>query len=352
MLRALVEAIGKAQGWLAEAAVPGGCLDRHGLTYRGLFKAPLGLVSAGLPAEGMRALEMLTERFMPPNGDFRDPPGAEPDPHPAPSLEYFYPYRASWIVIGAHRLGRYDVSRRTGEFLLSLQDRNRGGFLTHPQASPPRFHICGTAQAALAALAVGDWQAAERAADFLVRAYDVQGNGAKRFCFTIDAAGRPVRDWPPAETGYCRLDVGRPGQKSFVTGLTAGTLALMHRTTGKERYLERAIRYHDLTRRSHDDAFTNPACGKLAWSSALLYVMTGEQRYRVDGLRAAETLCEIIRRDPPMHLAEDYPDFADQPVPLTFEVAFEYVYWLTETVKELTLSEHTRRRRPQSESCP
>jgi len=113
-------------------------------------------------------------------------------------------------------------------------------------------------------------------------------------------------------------------------------LATLHRITDKKQYLDGAFGYHDVTRRSHEDAFSNPACGKLAWSSALLYVIAREQRYLDDALCACETMCKAIMTEPPMHLDQLYPDFRMQPPPLTYEVAFEYAYWLSEITREWT----------------
>ena len=76
------------------------------------------------------------------------------------------------------RVGRFDLSRRVGGFVMSLQDDECGGFVAQPDLDPPRFHICGTAQAMLTALALGQWPAAERAGDFLVRALEAVGGAA------------------------------------------------------------------------------------------------------------------------------------------------------------------------------
>ena len=168
------EALAVLRRWLADAAVPDGAFEQDALTYRGLFKAPLGFASVGLFSDAARSVDLITDRLtIRPDGDVAEPASAAADAHPAPSLQFFYPYRTGYIALGAHRVGRYDLSRRVGAFVLSLQDPACGGFLAQPGLSPPRFHICGTARAALTALALGEWAAAVKAGDFLVRALEV-----------------------------------------------------------------------------------------------------------------------------------------------------------------------------------
>ncbi len=328
--------------WLADAARPNGRFERDALTYRGLFKAPLGFAAAGLCVEGVRAVNILKERFMQPDGDFRDPPDVPADPHPAPSLRYFYPYRTAYIAMGAQRLGRYDVARRTGSFLLSLQSGESGGFAAALDASRTRFHVCGTAQGALAALTLGQWASALKAGRFLAKAFERQGANSQRFYMVLDQDVRLVPDWP-RDPGYCYLVMGEPGQYSYCTALASGVLATLHKVYPDEGFLCAAQGYHDVTRRTHPDAFTNAACGKLAWASALLWSITGERRFLDDALRCTSSMCNVIFADRPMHVASMYPDFERQPAPFTFEVVFEYAWWLSEVLKELGVSGRRRK---------
>jgi len=331
----IIESISIAKQWLQEASVSGGLFEKTGLSYRGLFKAPLGFQSVGLFPEAARSLNILKSKFIQADGDFRDPPEVELDIHPAPSLQFFYPYRTSWVTIGAQRLGRYDISRATGNFILSLQDNNTGGFLASMNSSARYFNIVGTSQAVLAALALGEWDAAKKGADFLVNVFEIQSAHLQRFYTTVDEHLSVVEDWPPAASGYGSLEIGKPNQYSYVTGLAAAVLAVSYRIFGQQRHLQASKGYYDFTVRIHEDTFTNPACGKLMWSAALLYTITDEPKYLEHCELASKTICSIINRIPHMHIDTIYPDYTKQPVPFTFEVAFEYIYWLTEVVKEL-----------------
>ena len=330
------ESLENARQWLIRAGAPGGAFEQGALTYRGLFKAPLGFASVGLYAEGVRSVAHIKNHLLiRPDGDVADRPGMSADKHPAPSLAYFYPYRTGYITIGAQALRCYDVARRVGQFVLSLQYDSCGGFVARPGLDPPRFHIGGTAEAALAALAIGCWDAACNAGDFLIRVLERQGTGVECFYFVTDGQGTPVTDGAWGQDPNCRLAMGQPGQRSFMTGLSAGVLATLHRLTGERRFLEAAMTYQELTRRSHADALTNLACGKLSWASAMLYATTGDLAYRQDALTGAGTLCDVIATDPPMHAAALYPDYHTQPAPFTFEIAFEYAYWLSAILAEL-----------------
>lgn len=335
-LNTIRHALDRTRDWLSMRSTRGGVLEQTALTYRGLMKAPLGFASVGLHAEGVRSVDLIKTRLIiGENGDISDASAGAKDPHPAPSLEYFYPYRTSYVAIGAHRLGCYDVSQRVGRFVLSLQDTECGGFVAKPAAKLPAFHICGTAQAALAALTLGKWEVAAKAGDFLTRVLHGQPPPSKHFYFVTAANAAPITGQPAFRNPYCRLSVGKPGQCTYVTGLAAGVLAVLHRVAGDRRYLDAATGYHRLSCGCHDDAFANAACGKLAWSSAVLFAITGEPHYRDKALRAAKYLCNVATGDPPMHAVDSYPDFNLQPPSFTFELAFEYALWLCEIVKEL-----------------
>ncbi|MHB8580487.1 MAG: hypothetical protein ACYDA4_11600 [Ignavibacteriaceae bacterium] len=331
----IIETISIGKQWLQEASVSGGLFEKKGLSYRGLFKAPLGFQSVGLFPEASRSLDILKARFMQIDGDFCDPPDVEIDLHPAPSLQFFYPYRSSWITIGAQRLGRYDISYATDSFILSLQDKKNGGFLASINSSVRYFNIVGTSQAVLAALALGKWDAAKKGADFLANVLEIQSAHLQRLYTTVDEHFKVVENWPPDISGYGFLEIGKPNQYSYVTGLAAAVLASCYRIFGHQRHLQASKGYYDFTVDIHEDAFTNPACGKLMWSAALLYTITDELKYLEQCDFASKIICSIINKIPHMHIDTIYPDYTKQPVPFTFEVAFEYIYWLTEVVKEL-----------------
>lgn len=331
MYKAIREALSRLRSWATCSFQHGGDFYRRAQSYRGLFKAPAGLVSLGLPAEGRIAVDILRTEFMQFNGDFCDPGGIGKDTHPAPSLEYFYPYRTSWIAVGAHRLGRYAVSRRTSEFVFSLQDDRTGGFAANLGTQGSLFHICGTAQASVAACVLGAWQVARRAGDFLVRALASQTDQSRIYC-VLDSRVRPVLSWPPEESGYASIELGKPGQHSYATGLASGALALLYRTFGEPKYLEASQGYYDFTVRSHPDALYNPACGKLAWASALLYAASGEERYSTNAHTAAAAMCRTVLGEPLLHVRDIYPEYSSQPAAFTYEVGFEYAYFLTEVL--------------------
>ena len=155
-VKTIREALTRLRSWLRKSLSRAGEFYSKGLTYRGLFKAPAGLSALGLHPEGSLTVDVLKKKFMLANGDFSEPAGIAEDKHPAPSLKFFYPYRTSWIAIGAQALGRHDVSKLTGEFVLSLQDEKTGGFADNLNTISSAFHLGGSAQAAMACCALGN----------------------------------------------------------------------------------------------------------------------------------------------------------------------------------------------------
>jgi len=320
------DGVARVRKWLMETMAPGERFERGGLTYRGLFKAPISLASVGMVAEGNRCVDFLRDHFMQPNGDFKDP---RFDSHPAPSLKYYYTYRASWIAVGAHRLGRFDVSRKTGEFILSFQDPKNGGFVATHNRRPDYFHLCSVAEGGNVALTLGQWEKATLAGDYLIHMLEAQPEPERCFYFVFSRSGKPIRDWPEKNKEFGVLLKDEPKQLSFVLALAIEMLSQLYMVTGKKRYLESAREYYNILDESHEDVFTIVHCGKLARAAAILYSITGEARHRKGSLSAAKSLCEAIYRRPPFIIVDAYPDPADQPTPVMYEYAFECAYSLS-----------------------
>lgn len=324
-IREIQRGLEKVRKWLIDAIVPGGRFEHEGLTYRALFKAPLALASAGMVTEGNRCSDFLKRYFMQPNGDFKD---SRFDTHPAPSLKYFYIYRASWIAIGAHRLTRFDISEKSGEFVLSFQDPKKGGFFATHDRNPSYFHLCSTAEGGNVALMLGQWQKAALAGDFIIRMLKAQPEPERYFYLVFSQNEKPVKDWPEEAPDFGALQKGKPKQQTFILAIAMEMLSQLYMVTQKKCYLEGAKELYNILEGIHEDVFTIVHCGKLARASAILYYITKETRYRNGSLLAAKSLYDAIHRKPPFTMRDIYPDPANQPAPLTYEYAFECAYSL------------------------
>ena len=74
----------------------------------------------GFSNHGNALCGWIRNHAMPPEGDF--------GPRPDEAKQYNYAYANSWIIIGAHRLGQFDISQKGIEFLMDFRDPQSGGF--------------------------------------------------------------------------------------------------------------------------------------------------------------------------------------------------------------------------------
>ena len=68
----------------------------------------------------------------------------------------------------------------------------------------------------------------------------------------------------------------QPKQEYWTFGFAARILALLHRATGRQDFLDGALGYIEVFERCHEDRWTHWANDKVAWASAALYQTTGD----------------------------------------------------------------------------
>src|SRR4051812_35387976 len=84
------------------------------------YKALWALASAGRIEEGNRLASWVIKEVLTEDGDFAGEMRGK-------LFDYSYAYPNAWMIVGAHKLGRFDISRRGMEFLMLLHHET-GGF--------------------------------------------------------------------------------------------------------------------------------------------------------------------------------------------------------------------------------
>src|SRR5512146_1318187 len=85
------------------------------------YKALWAFAAAGRSEQGNRLAPWLAHSVLTEEGDFAGDLRGR-------ALDNAYSYTNAWMTVGAHKLGRFDISRRAMEFLLLLQHAEDGGF--------------------------------------------------------------------------------------------------------------------------------------------------------------------------------------------------------------------------------
>ena len=179
-------------------------------------------------------------------------------------------YKTNWICQGAHRAGRFDISRPVMEYVLSCQ-APCGGFYQTIELTEFIEPVC-TAWAGVSAIYTGHMAAAERTAECLSHMAADQPDET-RFYFHMSPDGDIITG-----DGAPFVDATQPQQAYYCPGIAALFLTRLHLATGAQKHLDAALQLFEFTLRCAEDAYAYPTAGKSAVAAAILYSLTGDER--------------------------------------------------------------------------
>lgn len=300
------------------------------------YKAPWALLVTGHPVEANRVLDFVKRRFMREDGDFSLPDGTK-SANPFLNSE-FRTYSNVWIVMGAHKLGRFDISYPGVRYLLTLQDEATGGFRSgRPGIDAfPRLDALTTSFNGQVCLYLGRIEEATRAGRFLVELIEQQPEG-DRFFPTRDLDGNLVVEPPSEEQALHRvLDATAERQWYFHVGHAGGFLHELFSITGDDTFRQAAERYISFAERCRADVYAYPPSGKLAWGAATSFRVTGGESYRSTAERIGRYLMSIQNEDGSWRYDGLFDSMDQQPRDVTLDLTQEFTSWLAECAKDLS----------------
>jgi hypothetical protein len=249
----------------------------------GYYKVPYALALAGHQRQALQLLAWVSRHHVTAEGDFRAPQRKAREP----AHDAWPVYANAWLIQGAHRVGRWDLSQAGAAFLLANQNP-AGGFLAIDGDSRYLEPVC-TAWGGLALLATGHVAAACHAGDLLVRLVAAQPS-ADRFYYRMEPSGDLITSVPAGQALSYVVDATQRKQIYFNPGIALICLAYLYRATKREAYLRAANDIFLFAERCADDVYRFPPSGKLGMGCALLYALTGNLAAR----RAAEAVGDYL----------------------------------------------------------
>lgn len=326
-LRPLLEARDSAARYLGARQREDGLIGEPEWGMRSYYKAVWAFAAAGRTREASRLLAWVRRHnFDAASGDFR---GQYPR---GEGLERVYPYANAWLTIGAQKLGAFDIARRAADFLVTIQDPEGGGFRARLDVAPeeaPR-DVLSSSQAGLACLFTGRMGNARFAANFLRTLIDDQPQPESALYF-VRQRGRLRTDFEPEHARFFVVRVGEPRQPYFQMGIAASFLCRMSMTSGENAHLETAKRYLEPAFKCGEEMYETAQVGKVGWGAALVYQITGEERYRELAVRVAEALLAQQNADASWDDTGGFSTHAAR-----YEVTAEFIVLLDEIVQALT----------------
>ena len=336
----ILNAIERSAEWLVSRQGEDGSIKLEGgVTARDpqcYYKLIWPLTLTGRLREANRTASYIKSAFMLENGDFSG--GA-----PRSAEEWFqwryYTYLNVWIVIGAHKLGRFDISIPGIRYMLKYRDPRTGGFCNE-KPYPEGEYIEDALSASyngLACLYLNRLAEARGAGDFLMRLMRLQPEFKERFYAAFDARRGLITSFPSEEAVNRVVEAGEKEQYYYIIGYPIIFLSKLYQATGEDRYLEAAREYFNFTKLCQDDVYASPPSGKLGWGCAALYGITGDREV---GEAVKSEVRYLLRTQDEEGCWSRFPSFKrylnGEPYPLSgrVDITGEFCAWLSEIFQE------------------
>ncbi|MHC4268338.1 MAG: hypothetical protein ACYSTS_07715 [Planctomycetota bacterium] len=244
-------------------------------------------------------------------------------PRPEDFGDFRYTYPNSWVIIGAHRLGNFDLSQKGMDFLMGFWDSESGGFY-----SSSVKHDADTEQDLIyvsfcgyAAINTGRIEVARAVGKWMQTFMKAQPNFPQKL-YTVYSRARGLYIGPDIENEI-RYIVSRDAtryQNFFQPGAAAAFLTSLFQTTGEKQWLELAKEFMRFAEGASDYLFNLLAAGKVGWAASLLYKLTRENKYREMAIRIGDNIIAAQSK-------KGYWDFPGTNTPDN-SITAEMVVWL------------------------
>lgn len=252
------------------------------------YKAPLALITCGEGSGAGELLNWVRRHGLQANGDI--------GPRPPEAYGYYHTYYNTWLIMGAHRQGQFDLSQPGADFLLTTWDVDSGGFYSSETERTPETpqDIWVTCGAGLAVLYAGRIEAARGVGRWLANLLELQPEFPKTLYAVWSQAEGLLTTFPEEERVRYVFDASEPtNQYFFQPGIAAGFLAQLYKATGEAKWLNLAEDYLGQASIACDHHFTTYQSGKVGWAGAVLYTLTGKPEWKKIAARVGDWLIDM-----------------------------------------------------------
>ncbi len=340
-LKAAEETARRAVGFLESRQNKDGRMlvekDEVSLNVACYYKSLWAFASAGRLNRANMIADVISSSIQRKNGDFASAEQRKGD-------EWFewryYTYANLWIVIGAHKIGRFDISIPGISYLLTYQDPRTGGFCNeapYPRGVKVEDSI-STAAMGLVCLYTGRVKEAAKAGGFLVKLLKMQPEIKTKFYTAVNGKKGLITEYAETDAVYRVVDPSQKEQFYFMVGLPIALLPKLYLATAEKKYLDAAKSYFEFTTKCNEYAYSYPAAGKSGFAAAVLSRITGRKDARDAALRQLAFYGRTQASDgswksfPGLKL---YGDGSIFPGTGQIDITAEFTVWINEALQEL-----------------
>jgi len=270
------------------------------------YKALYLYTVLGEPNNSKKYVDLLENRYLQSDGDFRTTANCKGWIHLACSPANRYVYSNGWIVTGLRKAGAYGLARRGIEFIKEFQSKTLGGFFSSFDIKNARvveqfLDSSSTSSAGLALLACGFYENAIQAGNFILGMLADQPD-LERFYYSsrtakgdlrIDVWGEEDQNAVYGRKQYCLSSEAPPeGELIWLIGKPMKFLSKLYDYTRDRKYLDGAKALCGFFHKLGEARWQNYSSCKIMWAAAELYRHTDEHRYQNTAEKILHCLCE------------------------------------------------------------
>ena len=330
MEKELAKVAERGLGWMLDQSSPDGSYSEALPALGAYYKTPYLWAASGQPAHFGRAVRYMQGAFYGPEG-FR----SEVDPQAPVYNSNFFNYMMGWVARGAWVGGAFTFARKAyaylaqpqGKYIMATCDQG-------PVVTTGVRNIGAAANAGISFLYAGDQASTEHCANFVWSVFDGQ-DCKDEFFLRTDADGDILRVFPEEERAISVIDLYKPDQMYWNFGISMALFAKVFEVTGEQEFLDRAAVVFDVFDRCRPNiAGDDLTVGKVAYGTAILYRLTGDERY----LGACQDSANnVIRSQHPdgFWLYDRRGDIKELNRSTLLDFCAELTIWCLEVIKEL-----------------
>lgn len=248
---------------------------------------PIALTVSGHSAAAGRFFNWIRNNVFTEEGDF----GSSPERKQMGS----YAYQNAWLIEGAQRLGQFDLSQRGMDFITSFWDPVTGGFYSsyHDRDDETDMEIYVTSGCGRAAIYTNRLDVARGVGGFLNTVMKGQPNYPDQL-YAVYKRKDGLQTNPETDDmmRFVMSQDSTQDQQFFNPGIAGGFLVRLYQITGENQWLDLAKEYMYFAEIASDHFIKLPGLrqGKSAWGAAVLYTITGEDKYRELATRIGDSI--------------------------------------------------------------
>ena len=324
----------KGAEWLCSRQEKDGSIGKP-FGAAGMYKTVWALVSTGHIVEAGRLLDWAKKNIMTEPGEFHFKNENDFD-------KTQFLYRNCFILMGAYKMGRFDIcSEKAIEQVLRHQDES-GGFYAYlgDKKEKNPINLLFTVVGGWTSLYFGKIDEAIKTGDFIIdKVLKPQPEFNKRYYVNWDPkTGKLVTEFLPEDEIANCINAEKPIGPFYYSGAVAGFLTELFERTGEERFLEGAKKSISFSYNTIPESYHWPSKCKEGWGAAILYRQTKDPKHREIAEKVGDiTFMEAQLEDGSFRdflypLKEDGSGVILSSIEITSEFSFE----LTEIARGLT----------------